>query len=291
MRGAPLFTPDELARLNRLRARKRRMTPATYAGDWRSDRFGSSGLFADYRDYVVGDDLRHVDWNVYARLGDLVVKRYEAMESAELVMLVDRSSSMLPARARMARRLAGAIGYIALAHMDQVQLSWMPTDGTRVRERFRGRRAGASFLKALAAPRNDGATDHATTVRRVIPSVKRQAMAIVLSDFYDPHHTTAALARLHARGLDVVALHLTDRSDVDFQIGDSLRITDAETGETLRVDVTDVFLDALQASWRRRAESLQRWCVEREIAYQPIDVHGSLWDALRNLRDRGIALS
>ena len=291
MSGAPLFSPEELERLNRLRARRRRMTPATYAGDWRSDRFGSSGLFADYRDYVVGDDLRHVDWNVYARLGDLVVKRYEAMESAEILLLVDRSASMLAPRSRMARRLAGAIGYIALAHMDQIQLAWMPVVGGRTREPFRGRRAGASFLAALVAPSNEGRTDHAATAHRVASGVKRQAMAIVLSDFYDPNHTTAALARLHARGLDVVALHLTDRDDVDFQVGESFRIADAETGETLRIDVTEIFLEALQASWRRRAESLQRWCVEREIAYQAIDVHGSLWDALRHLRDRRIVVS
>ncbi len=133
----PLFTPHELARLERLRIRRRRTVRGEGRGEWRSQDRGQSGLFADHRAYVAGDDLRYIDWNVVGRLGDIVVKRFEAERSLNVLLCIDRSLSMAGEKARFARRIAGALGYLALAHQDHARVAWMPSRPERPGEPVR----------------------------------------------------------------------------------------------------------------------------------------------------------
>ena len=286
----PLFTAAELRRLDRLRIRRRRPRASDQPGDWRSGRVGQGALFADHRDYVPGDDLRYVDWHVYARLGDLVVKRFEVEENLDLTLCIDRSLSMQGAKALAARRLAGALGYIALAHMDRVRLAWLPVHPRQPVTVHGGKGRGPALLDAIAAEPDEGRTAHAADVARILSTTERRGLAVVLSDFYDPENAVAALAGLVQRGMDVVAIHVLDAGDVDLRLGDSLRAVDRETGAEVKLDVTQAFLDSLRAAWQRRAESLERWCVGREVLYQRLDVSMSLWDVLAEMLGRGAAV-
>ncbi len=288
MSESPLFTAAERARLDRLRLLRRQTMVGERMGDWRSWRTGAGGLFADHRDYVPGDDLRYVDWNVYGRLGDLVVKRFEAEENLNLLLCVDRSASMQGAKSRRARRIAGALGHIALAHQEHVRLAWLPTAGRGPMSVHRGRGRSAQLLGELAREGEAGDTDHTRDIRPVLHALRGRGIAVVLSDFYDPKSAVAGLARLRARGLDVAAVHILDAADVDLPLGASVRAVDQETGETLDVDVTPELIESLHAAWRRRAYQLERWCVSREVLYQRVDVGTSLWDVLHNLLGRGL---
>lgn len=286
----PLFHSDELRRLDRLRVRPRTPRPTGISGDWRSGRLGSGVLFADYREYAPGDDLRRVDWNVYARLGHLVVKRYEVEQNLDLMLLVDRSLSMHGAKARRARRMAGALGYIALAHLERVQLGWLPALAGLPFSEHSGRGRATALIEELAEVPEEGQTDLRAAVTRVLSATRRRGLAVVISDFYDPAGAVEALSRMRARGLDVLALHIVDDADVEFELGESLRCVDRETGQEVLVDVTREFLDRLVKAWHRRAESLERWCVSREVLYQRSDVDRPLFDEVREMLRRGVAL-
>ncbi len=290
MSDGPLLTESELRRLDRLRIRRRRPTPTGNVGDWRTGRLGSGVLFADHRDYVPGDDLRYVDWNVYARLGDLVVKRFEAEENLELLLCVDRSLSMEGAKGRGARRLAAALGYLALANMDRTRIAWLPNlAGATVSTHIGKGRTGALFDELSRVPM-EGATEHARGIGRIISTCRRRMIAVVISDFYDPENAVAALAALRSRGMDVVAVHMLDSADVDLDPGSSLLAVDRETGMEVKVDVTKRFLESLRSAWHRRADTLERWCVSREVLYQRFDVNVGLWDVLAEMLGRGVAV-
>ncbi|MDF1702051.1 MAG: DUF58 domain-containing protein [Planctomycetota bacterium] len=286
----PLLTEAELRRLARLRIRRRRATPTGEFGDWRTGRVGSGVLFADHRDYVPGDDLRYVDWNVYARLGDLVVKRFEAEENLELLLCVDRSLSMEGPKSRAARRLAAALGYLALANMDRARLAWLPSLTTAPVTAHRGKGRTGALMDELAKAPVGGSTDHARSIGRVLSTCRRRMIAVVLSDFYDPANSVAALAALKSRGMDVVAVHMLDAADVELEPGSSLLAVDRETGQEVKVDVTKAFLESLRTSWHHRADTLERWCVKREVLYQRYDVALGLWDVLADMLGRGIAV-
>lgn len=287
---APLLTEAELRRLARLRIRRRRATPTGEMGDWRTGRVGSGVLFADHRDYVPGDDLRYVDWNVYARLGDLVVKRFEAEENLELLLCVDRSLSMDGPKSRAARRLAAALGHLALSNMDRARLAWLPSVGAAPVTTHRGKGRTGALFDELARTPVDGTTDHGRSIARVLSTCRRRMIAVVLSDFYDPKNAVAALAALKSRGMDVVAVHLLDSADVDLQPGSSLLAVDRESGMEVKIDVTKAFLQSLREAWHRRAATLERWCVTREVLYQRYDVATGLWDVLAEMLGRGIAV-
>lgn len=285
-----LFTPGELRRLDRLRLRRRRPAPTDHPGDWRTARVGAGILFADHRDYVPGDDLRYVDWNVYARLGDLMVKRFESEETLDLLLCVDRSLSMGAAKSRKARRVAGALGYIALAHLERVRLAWMPAVSSLPVTIHAGRGRMGALLDELSATPDGGVTAHARDVSRILGVTKRRGMAVVVSDFYEPGNAVAALAGLRSRGTDVVAVHVLEKADVELPVGASLRAVDRESGAELKIDVTPAFLESLHATWLRRADSLERWCVTREILYQRVEVKTPLWDVLGDLLGRGVTV-
>ncbi len=287
-----LFTPDELRRLERLHIRRRRSVRGVSQGEWRSRRHGTSGLFADHRPYAEGDDLRYVDWNVYGRLGDLVVKRFEAEESAELLLALDRSPSMEGAKSRAARRLAGALGYLALTHLDHVRLSWLPLPDDRPPlEAFRSRGRAASFLDALVAVDHGGATDHARDLARILGATRRRGLAILVSDFFDQNGAIRGLALLRARGLEVGALHVVDPADARLPVGSSVLAVDRETGETLAVDVSPAVAARVHRAWTAGLHGLERWCVSREIPYLRVDARRDVWDVLRELLRQRLALT
>jgi len=285
-----LLDAADLRRLDRLRIRRRRPSPSENPGDWRSGRVGSGVLFADHRDYVPGDDLRTVDWNVYARLGDLVVKRFEVEENLDLLLCIDRSLSMAGAKSWAARRLAAALGYIALAHLDRVRLAWLPV-ASPLPVTVHGGTLGASALLAAIQERAvEGQTAHGQDVGRILSVTKRRGLAVVFSDFYDAHNAVAALAGLRSQAMEVVSVHVLDGADVDLPLGESVWAVDRETRAEVKIDITEAFLETLHDSWHRRAESLQRWCLSHEVVYQRLEVGCSLWEVLAEMLGRGAAV-
>jgi uncharacterized protein (DUF58 family) len=286
---APLFTPEELARLDRLRSRGRRSVRGANVGERRSPRVGQGTLFADHRPYAPGDDLRSVDWNVYGRLGAMVVKRFEAEERLDVLLLVDRSASMEGAKARKARRIAGAIAHVALARADAVRLAWIPALGPAPAV-HRGRGRASALLDELARAPQGGGTDHAAAVKSALRGRRRRGVAVVISDFYDPAGAMRGLITLRAHRFDCVAVHVLDARDVDLPEALSVVAVDRETGEEMTLDVTPDLAERVHQAWRRRAEGLERWCVAHEIPYQRADAARPLWSALRAMIGRGVAV-
>jgi uncharacterized protein (DUF58 family) len=283
-----LFSAADAKRLDRLALVARRLARADAPGERRSRRAGTGGEFADHRAYALGDDPRYVDWNVYGRLGDLVVKRFEAETSVDLLLLVDRSASMEGAKSEVARRLAGALGHVALRRRDTVALAWLPLVPERPLETFRSPARLDALFAALVETPGGGRTDHGEDLRRLLSATTRRGPAVLLSDFYDPAGAVAGLTRLLGRGFETTALHLLDASDVALAPGESLRCVDRETGEAVDVDATPRFLADLHAAWRRRAERLHAWCVARGVAWQGVEVGRPFWEVVQEMARGGV---
>ncbi len=279
----PLFTPQELARLERLRIRRRRTVHGEGRGEWRSQDHGQSGVFSEHRAYVAGDDLRYVDWNVYGRLGDVVVKRFEAELSRNVLLCIDRSLSMEGAKARVARRIAGALGYLALAHQDHARVAWLPGRPERPLTAYRSRARASLLLEEIRSVEDGGTTDHVRDLGRIVGALRGRGLAILISDFFDPQGAIRGLGLLRSRGLEVGAVHVTDPQDAELPLGTAVTAVDRETGERLALDVTPALQERVRRVWHARGHALERWCLAREIRYLHVDASRSLWDALRDL--------
>jgi uncharacterized protein (DUF58 family) len=255
----PLFPdPEFLRTLSYLDLAARQLFAGTRRGERRSSRRGAGTIFSDHRPYSRGDDLRYVDWNVYGRLGALFVKEFEVEESADVRLLLDRSRSMefgSPAKLDFARRVAAALGYVGLAHLDRVEL--IPIGEGEVRS-FSGKTQAPLLFTALARVEAGGETDLLAGVRRALAAARGRGIAIVLSDFLDPAGWRSAVDFLLHRRQQVFLVHVVAATEEAPPRAGAVRLVDSETGRTRRVRVTEEHI-------RLYAERFARFCTRLEI--------------------------
>src|ERR1700722_2825021 len=141
---APLLDPQFLARLEQLELVSRKIFLGLMKGERKSKRKGQSVEFADYRNYVIGDDLRHLDWNLYARLDRLFLRLFQEEEDLHFYVLIDNSLSMsfgTPSKLHYARQVAAALGFIGLVNLDRVMIEAFNDSLTQSLPAIRGRRS------------------------------------------------------------------------------------------------------------------------------------------------------
>jgi uncharacterized protein (DUF58 family) len=289
----------------------RRRRSGQIRGERRSTKRGSSVEFADYRDYTRGDDLRRVDWNIYARLERPFVKLFEEEEDLTVHLLLDASGSMdwppastdLATRAApthkwtYARRTAAALGYVALSSGDRLGVSLLQggagdATSTASTERFgpaRGKGQALRLLHFLAEARSGGDTDLDQALRAYAFTARRPGLAILISDLFSPVGYQEGLSALLARGYEVMLLHVLSPEEANPHLWGDLKLVDIESGHEQEVTVDaamrGLYRDRL-AAWQ---EETNRWCGQRGAAYVPV-VTDTPFDELIlfHLRRRGL---
>ena len=298
MAAATLLDGALARRLERLTLVTRRRLVGQGQGDRRSLRRGSSLEFADYRHYVAGDDPSRVDWNIYARSDNLFVRVYEEEEVLNVHLVVDTSRSMdwgEPNKLVYARRLAAALGYVALNASNRLHVWPLAATAASFGPAW-GRGRAAPLLTYL-----DGVRPAQTQTPPVVPFnppappdldlamgkgfVTRAAgLTVLISDLLSPSWEQA-LAHVAARPGDAVVLHVLAPEELRPGLGGDVRLIDRETGAVVAVTLNN---DALRlygerlAEWRRTVES---FCTRHGMTYVPGDtgvpVETFVFDTLR----------
>src|SRR5579859_217343 len=178
----PAFTRELEALRRRLRVKAR----SGSGGEHVASRRGSSAEFLEHRPYTPGDDLRRMDWLAFARTGEPVLKLFRAEEDVVVRLVVDASASLdvgEPPKMLVAKRLAAALGYMALASSERAQVLAASDGLVRAREPVRGRGALAKLLRELDAIAAERGTDLAKAIDGVVLRSPRPGMLVVVSDF------------------------------------------------------------------------------------------------------------
>jgi uncharacterized protein (DUF58 family) len=282
-------------RLERLQLVSRRRLAGQGQGDRRSLRKGSSLEFADFRHYVEGDDPARVDWNIYSRTDGLFVRLYEEEEVLNVHLLVDASRSMDwgdPPKLRYVRRLAAALGYVALNAANRLYVWPLSASLSSFGPAWGRGRAGPmlGFLEEFRA---------AQTATPMLPEFKPApdleqslntfnsragGLTVLMSDLLSPSWERA-LGRLANRQGDVVVLHVLSPQELRPELGGDVRLIDRETGTavpvTLNTDAIRLYGQRL-TEWRQKIES---FCARHAMCYVPIDtavtVETVVFDVLR----------
>ncbi|HXS28172.1 MAG TPA: DUF58 domain-containing protein [Steroidobacteraceae bacterium] len=236
--GAMRFLdPAVLAAISGLDLVAQTVVEGFIAGLHRSADFGFSQEFAEYRAYVPGDDLRHVDWNAFARTERLYLKRWRGETSSVLTVLLDASNSMSFAshavrKADYARFLAASLCYLAIRK--QRDAAGLVVFDDEVRDYIRpSTRQGQLFrvLAALEQAEPRARTRLEAPLKHVEAFVRRRGIIVVLSDFYEPPAAVVrAIEPLRHRGSEVVLFHVLDREELQLEIGGSSVLVDLESG-------------------------------------------------------------
>ncbi|MEO7192997.1 MAG: DUF58 domain-containing protein [Vicinamibacterales bacterium] len=258
-----------------------------FAGQHRADRLAQKrgrGLeFADHRAYSAGDDFRHIDWKAYKRLNRLLLRLFDEEQDLPIYLLIDISRSMAEAaKFDHARRIAAALCYVGLAHLDHVTL--VPFAGGLGREINPGRGKGRIFrvLQQLDALDAGGTTDLAESLKQFSSRRRRTGLCVVISDFLDPKGPEDPVKMLSVHGHEVFAIHVTSRHDSHCDVYGEVRLLDIETGRTQDIDVTPAAAAAHHRAFEAHAAALAQFCARYRLGYIRADVSQPFEDIVLN---------
>ena len=264
------FSSDFLAQLERLSLVSRRPFRGRVKGERRSPRKGQSVEFSDYRAYGVGDDLRYVDWNVYARLRVPYVKEFEPEEDLEVALFLDASPSMAfgsPQKLGYAREAAAALAYVALRRLESVRV--VPVGSSATPRSFHGSADVARAFRFLAgiAAEPDAGPIESRTFRAAASGSRARGLAVVLSDFYDERLAEQAILFLSHRRYRVFAIHVVAPEEIAPRLEGRVRLRDSETGLEMPLDSSAALLRSYRAAFARHCDAIERVCRRREAGY------------------------
>ncbi|NRA58656.1 MAG: DUF58 domain-containing protein [Phycisphaerales bacterium] len=297
--------------LGRMRLRSRKIFAGKLPGERRSKKRGQSVEFDDFREYVRGDDLRHIDWNVYARLEKLFLKLFLEEEDLALHVAVDCSRSMeagRPPKLDLARRLAVAVAYVGLSNQDRVSLWAFGVPGRPPLLRMppvRGRSGVNRLLEFVYQQALPMPGEVSTNRPELVPALLRLSRArvgkgvlVVLSDFLTEEDLTPALnamAFAQGGGFDSILVQvlapgeLDPSTEADAGLLGDVMLTDVESGRTAEVTITPTLIAQYRKRLGAHNERLARLASARGIGHMLVPSDMSAREILTgSLRHHGV---
>ncbi len=266
----PLLTPEFIRRLDRLELETRRVLGGQVKGERRSKRKGIGMDFADHRHYSRGDDTRHLDWNIYARLERLFIKVFHEEQDLRAHLLLDTSKSMdygEPNKFLFARRLAAAVAYVGLRRQDRIALSCFDAASGARFGPARGRPHIRRLLEFLGGLEAGGETSLHAACRECAQRLSGRAVVIVISDLLDPAGFEPALRQLVRQSLDVFVIHVLAPQEIEPPLRGHLELRDLESGHKVEVTVNERLLRAYRQHLDALCGAAQSFCLKRGMQY------------------------
>lgn len=261
---AALFDTDFLKKLEYLSLISRRVFRGQLLAQRRTMQLGGGIEFADHREYTPGDDFRYLDWNLYARHDELLLKRFQEEEDLHVYLLLDCSRSMAFGRRPkfdFARQVTAALAYIALADLDRIAVVAYAGDIVDDFPLTRGKGRILSLLQFLEGLSPQGAvTDLARVATGFVHRNQRRGLVVVVSDLYDPAGFERGLDILRHRKYEPHLVQIYDRKEAEPNLRGDMELFDVETESIQKVTVTERNLRQYRRIFANFQESIQRYC-------------------------------
>jgi uncharacterized protein (DUF58 family) len=259
-----LFDSEFLKKLEYLSLVSRRVFRGQLLAQRRTMQLGGGIEFADHREYTPGDDFRYLDWNVFARHDELLLKRFQEEEDLHVYLLLDCSRSMAfgdPPKFDYARQVAAALGYIALADLDRVAVVAFAGEILADFPLTRGKGRILSMLKFLEGLEAQGSvTDLARVVRNFVHRGQRRGLVVVLSDLFDPKGFQAGLDLLRHYRHEPHVVQICDPREANPAIKGDVELLDVETATIRKVTITERNLRQYRKIFANFLESVRTYC-------------------------------
>lgn len=287
---APLLEPPLLRRLEALALLVRRAVKGQMGGERRSVSRGRSPEFADFRNYTPGDDYRLIDWNAYARLDRFVLRLFVAEEELPLSLFVDLSGSMdwgRPNKAEVARRLAGAIAYVALTSLDRVRLTVFAEGPTSGGAPHRGRHSAQELFARIQSFPAGGPTNYSRLVAPI--TRQRPGMTVLITDGLGTSPVEPAIMALRLARQEGAVLQLLAPQEITLEWTGDARLKDAETGIEREFTATPATQAAYRTALARRTDEIARIARRHGLRFSRLTTDQPIEDMVqRTLRQVGL---
>jgi uncharacterized protein (DUF58 family) len=283
MAGARFVDPKVLARIGNLELLARSVVDGFINGLHRAPFFGASIDFAEHRGYVAGDDIRRVDWRLFARTDRFYVKQYEADTNTNFSVLLDVSKSMgfksgAVSKLEYASYLAACLAYLAHRQRDRVGI--ITFDSDIVNHVPPSAKHFDVLLHTLDRAKAERPGQLPGPLNKLAEHFRRRSVLVLISDFYeDPDVVLDAIKPLRFLGNELIVFHVLDRAEIDFTFDDASSFEDLETGEQLPV-VPESFGDEYRALIAAHSNALATKFSEHRIDYTLLNTSKPLDHAL-----------
>ncbi len=265
-----LLDPAFMRKLDQLALVSRKIFAGKMRGERLTKRRGDSAEFADYRPYVSGDDLRFLDWNIYARLNQLFLKLFLQEEDLHVSILLDLSASMEwgePNKWLYARRIAAALAYIGLVNFDRISLFGYADGIEHELTGVRGRRWTFKVMEFLSSLEAQGAGDLERTCKQFAIRHPQPGIVIILSDFFEKGGYEQGFRYLLGRKYDLYMVQILCPEEIDPPLVGDLRLTDVEDQDVAEVTVSRALLNRYKQNLQTYCGQLKDYCSRRGVSY------------------------
>src|SRR3954470_2449870 len=291
-KSSQLIDPSFMSRLDQLDILSRKLLAGKLKGERRSKRRGQSVEFADYRNYTIGDDLRFIDWNIYARLDKLFLKLFLEEEDLALYILIDCSKSAdygTPNKFRYMQRVAAAIAYIGLVNYNRVALCAVSNGVVADTGAMRGRRRVSQMGDFLDKLKPQGPSYMAEACRRFALQHRQKGVCVVLSDFFVKEGFASGLRYVSGGKYDLFTVQCLSPQEIDPGLQGDLKLRDVEDDDLAEVSITQPLMKQYKANLNAYCLAVKEYVTRRGGTYLfastavPFDTL-----VLNYLRERGL---
>lgn len=267
---SPLLSPQLLAQLERLELVSRKIFRGRMKGERRSRRKGQSVEFADFRNYVPGDDLRFIDWNLYARLEKLFLKLFLEEEDLHFYALIDASTSMdfgEPTKLQYAKQLAAALGFIGLTRADRIKIETLGSTHRRPGPVLRGRNSLWRMTEYLDGIQPGENVPLADGVKNFCLRNHGKGILVLITDLMDKAGYEHAFRFLVAQEMDVYVIHTLCPEELNPELKGDLKLVDAEDDDIAEVTISRPLLDRYKRTLASFIDGAREFCTRRGMNY------------------------
>lgn len=290
--STPILSPALLAQLERLELVSRKIFRGRMKGERRSKRKGQSVEFADFRNYVAGDDLRFIDWNTYARLDKLFLKLFLEEEDLHFYALIDASESMNfgePTKLQYAKQLAASLGFIGLVRSDRVKIESLGTSHRNAGPTLRGRKSLWRMNEYLSGIEPGESVSLAQGVKNFCLRNPGKGILVLITDLMDKSGYDQALRFLVAQQLDVYVIHVLSQEEIEPDIKGDLRLVDCEDADVAEITVSRPLLERYKRTLAAFVDGARDFCTRRGMNYLLANTNVPVETLVANyLRKRGL---
>ncbi len=262
-----LLDNKALGRLERMHLNSSKQMTNRRQGEHLSGKGGTSTEFSDFRDYAPGDDMRNVDWNIFARLNRPYVKQYRYEEEMHVVIIIDASSSMnADNKLLLAKQLAASCGLMGLMNFERVSIyvSHQETVEPLFFPPCTGRANRSKLFQFLEGIEGGGDSQIDNAVESVLKRHRGRGIVVLLSDFLTWGDIVRSFNLLFSAGLEIFATQILSPAEIDPELAGDLRLVDSETGETLDISSAGDLIGIYQEHRQRLERELSQECRRRQ---------------------------
>ena len=271
MSSSPVLFDDEfLKKLEYLNIISKRLFAGQFKAERRARKRGTGLEFADYRQYVSGDDFRHLDWKAYLRLNRLILKLFEEEEDLPIYFFLDVSQSMNfgePSKLDYAKRVAAALCYIGLANLDRVNIIAYADKVIAELPPQRGKGRIFKVFRFLNEVISGSSTNARESFRTYCTSTRRRGLAVVISDFFDGAGFESSLDILRHFRHDIFVVHVASHEEITPHLRGELLLVDSESNQAREITITPSLMSAYQKEYTRFCEELEAYCWKYQLGY------------------------